>query len=144
MTPEEVRKMKENSQIVHAAIHPDTGNIIPAFMRLSNLIPIQILALTSAGLLGPTQMISNFFPLYLLMQTQFAFINAGNGNDTTDSSKRGTLRKVLLIMAIASITRSFFVNRMSLLHGSKVMVGALASATVGAGNLLLMRFKEIA
>ena len=37
-TPEEIEAIKRNNAIVGSAIHPDTGALIPFYMRLSGFV----------------------------------------------------------------------------------------------------------
>ena len=53
MTPKERRRMKENYEIIGAAVDPDTNEVIPAFKRISSFI-LYNLPLLLIGRMSPT------------------------------------------------------------------------------------------
>lgn len=60
-----------------------------------------------------------------------------------NDSRKGTIRRLLFILAFASISRAFFSSSFSLLRGSKVTLNAINTGLIGVGNLLIMRSKEM-
>jgi sideroflexin-5 len=85
-------------------------------------------------------------------QTYNAGMNYGNRNAsstyTTSDLMRGYSGAVVTSMAIALISRTMLAGRLNSLSGARlIMANAtlnyFAAAFAGAGNLILMRFKEL-
>jgi len=150
-TPEEISEIRLSSKIVSGSVHPDTDEIIPFFMRLNGFVVF------NCPILLVTLFTRNQTPLFnagcqWLNQTYNAGMNYGNRNAsstyTTGDLARGYGGAVAISMGIAMITRTYLGGMLSSMKGAKLILASaglnwIAAATAGAGNLVLMRFKEL-
>lgn len=79
MKPEEAEEMKKCDKIVGGAVHPDTQEVIPFYMKLSGFVPFNV------PLLMLCLFVRNQTPLFnvgvqWLNQTYNAAMNYGNRN----------------------------------------------------------------
>ena len=82
MTPEEIKVLTKNYHIYKSAIHPDTQELIPIYMRLSGMVPINI-PLVCAILFKTNQTPAFNATMQWLNQTYNALLNYGNRNAST-------------------------------------------------------------
>lgn len=133
------------------AIHPDTGKLIPWYMRLSGFVVFNF----------PMVFVILFYrnqtPLFnagmqWLNQTYNAGMNYGNRNAsspyTNGDLARGYSGAVAVSVSIALFTRTIFAKQLVGMKGPKLVVANaflnyIAGATAGACNLALMRSKEL-
>ena len=151
MSPDEIKRMVENSNIVGTAVHPDTNKIIPFYMRLSGFVPF------NAPLVFAVLFIKSQTPVFnasmqWLNQTYNAAINYGNRNASSTYTiadlLKGYTGAVAVSVSIALYTRTIFAPQLSSLRGSRLVIANaclnyLAGACAGASNLALMRWKEV-
>lgn len=151
LKPEEIERIKKNNIIVGSAVHPDTNEIIPFYMRLSGFVVFNF------PLVFAVLFVRNQTPIFnatmqWVNQTYNAGMNYGNRNAsstyTTKDLGRGYCGAVAVSVSIALFTRTIFAGQLSKLKGSKlVFVNAFlsytAGALAGASNLVLMRQKEL-
>ena len=111
LSNEEIKKIIKYNSIVGGAVHPDTNEIIPFYMRLSGFVPFNF------PIVFAVLFIRNQTPIFnagmqVLNQTYNAGINYGNRNAsstyTTKDLGRGYLGAVSVSVAIALFTRTIF------------------------------------
>jgi len=151
LTPEEIARTIENGNIVGTAVHPDTGRIIPFYMRLSGFVPFNA-PLVFAVLFVRTQTPQFNAAVQWLNQTYNAGLNYGNRNAsskyTAGDLARGYGAAAAVSVSIALSTRIVLAPQLARLSGARLIIANaalsyLAASTAGASNLALMRSKEL-
>lgn len=147
MKPEEIEALCKADKIVGGAVHPDTNEIIPFYMKLSAFVPFNI------PILLLTLFVKNQTPLFnvgvqWLNQTYNAGMNYGNRNAsstlTTSDLASGYCTAVAVSCSIVFASRLVLANQLKGLHGSKQVIANaalnyFACAVAGASNCALMR-----
>lgn len=110
MTPEEIEKIKRASNIVGGAVHPDTNEIIPFYMKLSGFVVFNM-PLVFAVLFAKQTPIFNAGAQWA-NQTYNAGMNYGNRNASSSYTVadlgKGYSGAVAVSMSIALFTRKVF------------------------------------
>ena len=124
MTPEEIASLKRSNAIMKSAIHPDTGELIPFFMRQSSFICFNIpLVFTAIFKRNQTRLISS--TILFLNQTNAASMNYGNRNASSSYTNqdigRGYAGAVTAALTIVFFTRTYLAKTLLTLKGSKLM-----------------------
>ena len=139
------------NRIVGSAVHPDTGKIVPFYMRMSGFV-IFNMPIVFAVLFTRNQTPAFNATLQWVNQTYNAGMNYGNRNASSNYTLkdlgRGYAGAVLSSVLIALYTRRIFAPQLKKLKGSSLIMANsalnyLAGAFAGATNLVLMRFKEL-
>lgn len=148
---EQITELKKADRIVGGAVHPDTNEIIPFYMRLSGFVafntPLVLLCLFTR----------NQTPLFntgmqWVNQTYNAGMNYGNRNASSTLSvndlAKGYCGAVAVSCSVAMVSRTMLANQISALKGPKLIIANaalnyFAAAFAGAANLVMMRQKEL-
>ena len=103
--------MKRASRVAGGAVHPDTNEIIPFYMRLSGFVVFNV-PLASAMLFMPGQTASMNAFLQWVNQTYNSGLNYGNRNASTLYTSvdllAGYAGAVVASMGIALASRTYF------------------------------------
>ena len=84
ISPAERKVMREYASILGTAVHPDTNQVQPIWLRFTNFIPVQ-LSLAAAKVFSPESMAAEFsLFLHFLNQLFFALLNIGNANASSN------------------------------------------------------------
>lgn len=151
MTKDEIEEVKRNNAIVGSAVHPDTNQITPFYLRLSGFVwfnaPQVFMVLfvrQQSPLFGASLQFWN--------QTYNAGMNYGNrnasSNYTNQDLARGYGAAVIVGCSMAFGVRTVFAKQLSKLSGPRLvfanfLVAYLSAAPAGAANAILMRYKEL-
>jgi hypothetical protein len=151
MTPEEIKEMTKLQKITESAVHPDTNEIVPFYMRMSGFVVFNTPILLTI-LFAKNQTPVFNAGMQIVNQTYNAGMNYGNRNASSEYSindlSRGYFGAVAMSVSIALGSRTLLAKPLSTLKGPKYFIlnaflNYLAAATAGATNLALMRFKEL-
>ena len=150
MTKEEIKSIRRDQLVCNTAIHPDTHELIPWFLRFSTFIPMQVPIYLSLVLPAPTPfntILSNWFN-----QSYNAIVNYGNRNasstyTTTDMLKGYTAATTSSVFVALGI-RKALEKRTKTMGGAKLLLFnsfsvMIASAVGGFLNAWFMRQCEM-
>lgn len=151
MKAEEIELVKRADKITGGAVHPDTQELIPIYMRLSGFVVF------NTPLVLITLFTRNQTPIFnagmqWINQTYNAAMNYGNRNVSstlsTQDLAKGYGGAVAVSVSIALFSRIALAKQISALQGPKLILASaclnyFAAAFAGATNLLMIRQKEM-
>ena len=147
----EIDEIKQANRVAGGAVHPDTNEIIPFYMRLSGFVVFNA-PLVFAVMFTPNQTPLFNAAMQWINQTYNAGMNYGNRNAsseyTTTDLARGYSAAVVTSVGIALISRTLMAKQLSSLSGPRLILtnaalNWLAAACAGFANCALMRQKEL-
>ena len=148
---EEARDISWAEKVAGSAVHPDTGKVIPFYMRMSGFVVFNV-PLVFAVLFTKNQTPLMNAGFQWLNQTYNAGMNYGNRNAssqyTTSDLGKGYLAATVTSVGIALFSRTLFASTLHRLQGPSLTfanssLNYLAGAIAGASNLAFMRYKEL-
>jgi hypothetical protein len=144
----EIQELKYAERVVGSSVHPDTGLIIPFYMRMSGFVLFNVpIAFAVLFTKNQTPAFNAFFQW--VIQTYNAGMNYGNNRTNTPLDLgKGYLAATAVSVLIALYTRGVFAPTLSKLQGYSLTLANsslnyLAVALAGATNLALTRHKEL-
>lgn len=149
LTPQEIAQIKKADSIVRSAVHPDTKQIIPCYMRFSAYlyanIPINF------GLLMTAPTTFNIALWQWINQTYYVGVNYSNRNAASKFTNQD-LAIAYFAAVVASIGVGVGVKRFiepfkKSFHGSRAFffmftISFVANSAANGTNLLIIRSKE--
>ena len=151
MPREDVDRIRFANYVVGSAVHPDTQQVIPFYMRMSGFVVFNV-PLVFAVLFVKNQTPAFNAAMQLANQTYNAGMNYGNRNAsstyTLKDLGRGYCGAVATSVGIVLAARTLLAKKIATLRGPRlILMNALlnyfAGASAGAANLALMRSKEL-
>ena len=151
LKPVEIEDIKRCNRIASSAVHPDTGEIIPFYMRMSGFVIFNV-PLVFAVLFTKNQTPTFNAAFQGLNQTYNAGMNYGNRNAsstyTLQDLGKGYGAALASSVLIALFTRRIFASTLTKLNGPSLtfansFLNYFAGAFAGATNLVMMRYKEL-
>ena len=147
---DEISDIRYANNVAGSAVHPDTGEIIPFYMRMSGFVIFNVpIAFAVLFTKNQTPMFNATF--HGINQTYNAGMNYGNRNasssyDLSDFAK-GYSAALVSSVLIALYTRRLFAPTLKNLQGPSLTfanstLNYVAGAFAGASNLVFMRYKE--
>lgn len=149
LTTQEIDKIRKNDSIVRSAVHPDTGVVIPRYMRFTAYlyanVPINFGFLLSA----PTTF--NIVLWQWINQTYYVGVNYSNRNAsskfTTQDLCIGYFAAVLASIGVGLGVKTFIEPFKSSFTGSKAFffmftISFIANSAANGTNLMIIRSKE--
>ncbi|CAI2373929.1 unnamed protein product [Moneuplotes crassus] len=149
-TKSEANELLEYKKIVDSAIHPDTGEIIPFYCRMSGFVYFNCPILF--GTLMCPQTPANIIFFQWINQSYNAGLNYGNRNASSPYTKKDIIRgysgAVATALTISVSLNKIFSGVTSKMTGTKRFIVStsfnwFAISLANAANCSLMRFKEI-
>jgi sideroflexin-5 len=148
---EEIEEISRANKIVQSAVHPDTGEIIPFYMRMSGFVIFNV-PIVFAVLFAKNQTPTWNAAFQGVNQTYNAGMNYGNRNAsssyTLQDLGKGYGAALTSSVLIALFTRRLFAGSLKNLQGPSLtfansFLNYFAGAFAGATNLVMMRYKEL-
>lgn len=147
LTKDEIKRLRHADAILRTSVHPDTGEIIPAMMRMSSWVPANMII--NYGLIIAKPTIFNTVFWQWVNQTYNAMFNYGNRNAssvyTTKDIAQGYMCAVIASISVALGLRKYFATFASVIGGGAKLIifnsvsTFFAVSTAGFLNAYLMR-----
>lgn len=149
LTKDEINSIYKADGMIRSAVHPDTGSVIPIYMRLSAYMYANIPINFGMLLTAPTNF--NIALWQWINQTYYVGVNYSNRNASSKFTN-ADLVKAYFCACAASIVVGLGVKKIiepfkNSFSGSKAFffmftISYIANATANASNLMIIRSKE--